>query len=111
MSSDSEKLAEFQRAWSDADDNYQSDLTAAAGNSALAHDIETDWWTHQSNWARAATAALDKTSPDIERAYVTAKDANDAVTDARVKAKGIVTIIQGSTKVATSLTGLLKAVV
>lgn len=109
MSTAQDKLSEFQRAWMDADANYQKDLDATAGNGALAHDVETNWWIHQANWARAATAALDANSTAIDAAFQKAKTANDSVVAARKKAEGLIDAINGSSEAARALTSLLKA--
>lgn len=109
MSSAADKLEEFRRAWMDADNNYQADMTAATGDADLTHDIETNWWTHQANWARAATAALEQNSAAVNACYTQAKQANDDTVAARKKAQDIVQIVGDSGGAAKSLTALLKA--
>ncbi len=110
MSSAQEKLVEFARAWKDADDNYSADVAKAAGKPDLIHQIEVNWWGHQANWAMAATAALEKTSPDIEKLTADAKKLSDDIVAAREAADKIVDIVKGSSKVAKALASLLKAV-
>lgn len=110
MSSAEEKLEEFGRAWRDADRNYSADIAAANNDRSVIQQIEQNWWTHQANWAMAATAALSNTSPVIEQLTADAKSANDRIKERRESAEAIVKIAKDSAKVGASLAKLLAAV-
>lgn len=109
MTTKAEKLEEFARAWSDADANYADDIAAAGTDTKLRHDMDRNWWQHQTNWAMAATAALEENNDKVEALYNEAKDANDAIAKGRKDAQKITKIVKASGAVAKSLAGLLKA--
>lgn len=105
-----ERLAEFGRAWRDADDHYHDDVVAAHGDKSLQQQIDANWYQHQKNWADAGTAALETQSDAVDAAHEAAKTANDAVDAARQAAEDITAIIRKSTAVANALIGELQAI-
>lgn len=110
MSDAADKLEEFGRAWRDADRNYSADVAAAKGDTAVIQQIERNWWTHQANWAMAATAALSKTNDVIQQLTADAKSLNDRIEKGREDAEKIAKIVKDSAKVGAALTKLLAAV-
>lgn len=111
MSTKAQKLKEFARAWRDADSHYAADYGAAGADEKLRHEIDRNWWQHQTNWALAATAALEENNEKVEALYLQAKEANDAIIKGRKDAEKIAKIVRASGAVAKSLSGLLKALV
>jgi hypothetical protein len=110
MTSRKDKLAEYERAWADADTNYVDDVLATGQDRSLKQAVDRNWWRHQANWADAATAALERNSAAIDAAFQAAKQANDDV-EARRKAAGdFAKLVKASGQAASALSKLLDEV-
>jgi len=108
--SEAEKLQEVRRAWRDADDQYNADILAAAGDPTLTARIEANWWDLFSLWSKRNTAALEKNNAAVAAAYDAAKAANDKVEAGRAAAEKLAKTVAGVAQVVTALGTLFKAV-